>query len=147
MIRALSRTILVTMVVAPLAVSTASFSAPAETTSFESSATILAESCGKDIEANCAGVSLDATRLKECLSRNQDVVSQQCRADYFKAFDAISKRVSARSAVWRACEREKQKICTEAQGMLGETISCLLKAPAKSLGWNCNQALGHAGYR
>src|ERR1700761_9013487 len=69
----------------------------AETQNFETSATTLAESCGKDIEANCLGVSLDATRLKECLSRNQDVVSQQCRADYFKSFDAISKRISARS--------------------------------------------------
>ena len=136
------------MIAAPLAISWASLPAmTAETQNFETSAAILAESCGKDIEANCLGVSLDATRLKECLSRNQDVVSQQCRADYFKAFDAISKRVSARSAVWRACDREKQKICTEAQGRPGETIACLLKAPTKSLGWACNQSLGQAGYR
>lgn len=119
----------------------------AETQSFENSTAILADSCGKDIEANCLGVSLDATRLKECLSRNGDSVSPQCRADYFKAFDAISKRISARSAVWRACEREKQKICTEAQGKPGETIACLLNAPAKNLGWACNQSLGQAGYR
>ena len=149
MIRAFSRTILATLVLAlawALA-SSAGFAAPVETQSFETSITVLAESCGKDIEANCLGVSLDATRLKECLSRNQDVISQQCRADYFKAFDGISKRVSARSAVWRACDREKQKICAEAQGQPGETIACLLKAPTKSLGWACNQALGQAGYR
>ena len=119
----------------------------AETMSFENSASILADSCGKDIEANCLGVSLDAPRLKECLSRNGDSVSPQCRADYIRAFDAISKRVSARSAVWKACEREKQKICAEEQGKPGETIACLLKAPTKSLGWGCNQALGTAGYR
>ena len=70
--------------------------------SFESATTILAESCGKDIEANCLGVSLDAPRLKECLSRNQDSVSAQCRADYIKAFDAIQKRIAARSAVGKA---------------------------------------------
>ena len=119
----------------------------ADTVSFETSVATLAESCGKDIEANCLGVSLDATRLKECLSRNQDSVSAQCRADYFKVFDAIQKRISARSAVWRACDRDKQKICSEAQGKPGETIACLLKAPTKSLGWGCNQALGQAGYR
>jgi hypothetical protein len=147
MVRALSRTILATVVAASAGISSASFSAPAETASFESSATTLAESCGKDIEANCLGVSLDAPRLKECLSRNQDSVSQQCRADYFKAFDAIQKRISARSAVWRACERDKQKICAEMQGKPGETIACLLNAPTKSLGWACNQALGQAGYR
>ena len=119
----------------------------AETASFESSTAILAESCGKDIEANCLGVSLDAPRLKECLSRNGDSVSPQCRADYIKVFDAIQKRISARSAVWRACERDKQKLCAEMQGKPGETIACLLKAPTKSLGWGCNQAIGQAGYR
>ena len=121
--------------------------AMAETMSFESATAILAESCSADIEANCLGVSLDAPRLKECLSRNGDSVSPQCRANYIKAFDAISKRVSARSAVWKACERDKQMICAEAQGKPGETIACLLKAPTKSLGWGCNQALGTAGYR
>ena len=144
MIRAFSSAILVTVVAAPLAVSPAM---AAETQSFESSTAILADSCGKDIEANCLGVSLDAPRLKECLSRNQDSVSAQCRADYFKAFDAIQKRISARSAVWKACERDKQKLCADAQGMPGETITCLLKAPTKSLGWGCNQALTQAGYR
>lgn len=130
------------------AVSTAmSPSLAAETASFESSTAILAESCGKDIEANCLGVSLDAPRLKECLSRNGDSVSPQCRADYIKAFDAIQKRIAARSAVWRACEHDKQKLCADAQGKPGETIACLLKAPTKSLGWGCNQAIGQAGYR
>ena len=148
MVLAPSRTILATIVVASAVISPAVFAAPpAATTDFASSASILAESCGKDIEANCLGVSLDATRLKECLSRNQDVVSQQCRADYFKAFDAIQKRISARNAVSKACTREKQKICAEDQGRAGPTISCLIKAPAKSLGWACNQAIGVAGYR
>jgi hypothetical protein len=119
----------------------------AETMSFESATAILAESCGKDIDANCLGVNLDSQRLKECLSRNQDSVSSQCRADSTKAFDAIQKRVAARSAVWRACDRDKQKLCAEAEGKPGETIACLLKAPTKSLGWGCNQALGQAGYR
>jgi hypothetical protein len=144
MLRALQRTILATIFVAPLGGPPA---ISAETVNFENSTTLLAESCGKDIEANCLGVSLDATRLKECLSRNQDVVSAQCRADYTKAFDAISKRISARRAVWKACERDKQKICAEAQGKPGETMACLLKAPTKSLGWACNQSLTQAGYR
>jgi hypothetical protein len=154
MVLAPSRAILATIIVASAVIlsasliSSASLAAPpAVTTDFASSASILAESCGKDIEANCLGVSLDVTRLKECLSRNQDVVSQQCRADYFRTFDAIQKRISARNAVSKACTREKQKICAEEQGRAGPTISCLIKAPAKSLGWACNQAIGVAGYR
>jgi hypothetical protein len=143
MVRALSLALLVAVVAAPHAVSLAM----AETMSFESATAILAESCGKDIDANCLGVSLDAPRLKECLSRNQDSVSPQCRADYFKAFDAIQKRIAARSAVGKLCQREKQKICADTQGKLGETIECLLKAPTKSVGWGCSQALTQAGYR
>lgn len=115
--------------------------------SFENATTILAESCGKDIEANCLGVSLDAPRLKECLSRNQDSISAQCRANYISAFDAIQKRIAARYAAMKACERDKGKLCADAAGKPGETIACLLKAPTKSLGWGCNQALTQAGYR
>ena len=119
----------------------------AETVSFETSAAILAESCGKDIETNCLGVSLDAPRLRECLSRNGDSVSPQCRADYVRSFDAIQKRVTSRYAVFKACERDKQKLCADTQSKPGETVACLLKAPTKSLGWGCNAALTQAGYR
>ena len=130
---------------------TVSFAVPAalaaETMSFENSTALLAESCGKDIDDNCLGVSLDAPRLRECLSRNQDSISPQCRTDYIKAFDAIQKRIAARGAVGKACQREKQKLCADTQGKPGETIACLLKAPVKGLTWGCNQALGQAGYR
>lgn len=119
----------------------------AETMSFEKATTMLAESCGKDIDANCLGVNLDAPRLKECLSRNQDSVSAQCRADYFKAFEAIQKRAAARNAVARNCEREKQKLCVEAQGRPGDLIACLLTAPPRGVSFRCNQAIGEAGYR
>jgi hypothetical protein len=126
---------------------TASSAIAAETMSFESATAIIQDSCGKDIETNCFGVNLDASRLKECLARNGDSVSAQCRADYFKAFDAIGKRVSARFAVGKACEREKTKVCADTQGKPGETVACLLKAPAKSVGIGCSQALTRAGYR
>jgi hypothetical protein len=147
MVRALSLALFVAVVAAPLAVSPVMSPALAETMSFESATAILAESCGKDIDANCAGVNLDAPRLKECLYRNQDSVSQQCRADSVRAFDAIGKRVAARGAVGKLCEREKKKICADAQGKAGETIACLLKAPPRGLSVGCSQALTQAGYR
>jgi hypothetical protein len=127
----------------------AAFAAPAmgETMSFENSAAMLAESCGADIDANCLGVNFDAPRLRECLSRNQDAVSPQCRADYIKAFDAIGKRIAARVAVGKLCQRDKQKVCADAQGKPGETITCLLAAPPRGLSYGCSQALTQAGYR
>jgi hypothetical protein len=143
MVRALSLALFVAVVAAPLAV----LPVMAETMSFEGAAAILAESCGKDIDANCLGVNFDAPRLKECLTRNQDSVSQQCRADYVRAFDAIGKRVAARGAVGKLCEREKKKVCADTIGKPGETIVCLLKAPPRGLSVGCSQALTQAGYR
>ena len=117
----------------------------AETMSFESATTLLGASCGKDIDANCLGVNLDTVRLKECLARNQDVVSPQCKADYIRAFEAIQKRVAARSAVAKMCEREKQKLCDGGQSGVGNLIECLLKARGVSA--RCSQAVREAGYR
>jgi len=142
MVRALSLALFVAVVAAPPAVPPAL----AETMSFESAAAILGESCGKDIDANCAGVNLDAPRLKECLTRNQDSVSAQCRADYVRAFDAIGKRGAARIAVGKQCEREKQKMCAEEQDKPGSAIACLAKV-SRGLGPGCIKALGDAGYR
>ena len=143
MVRALSLLLFVAVVAASPAMSPVM----AETMSFENATAILAESCGKDIDANCLGVNLDAPRLKECLYRNQDSVSPQCRADYVKAFEAIQKRVAAHGAVGKLCEREKQKVCADTQGKPGETIACLLKAPPRALSVGCGQALTQAGYR
>ncbi|MGA2056629.1 MAG: hypothetical protein ABSG88_15105 [Bradyrhizobium sp.] len=147
MLRASSLVLFVAVVAASHAVSPVMSPAMAETMSFESATAILAESCGKDIDANCLGVSLDAPRLKECLVRNLDSVSPQCRADYARAFEAIGKRVAAHGAVGKACERERQKICAEMQGKPGETIACLLKAPPRGVSAGCSKALNEAGYR
>ena len=117
-----------------------------ETMSFESAATVLGASCGKDIDANCLGVNLDPTRLKECLASNQDTVSPQCKADYSRAFDAIQKRAAARAAVPKMCDREKQKLCADAQSAAGGTIECLLGL-SKGVSVKCTQAIREAGYR
>ena len=117
-----------------------------ETMSFEGAAALLGESCGKDIDENCFGVNFDAPRLKECLVRNQDTVSPQCNADYVRAFDAIQKRAAARAAVAKACERDKQKLCADAQSGLGDVLDCLSKVPRR-VSANCNKAIGEAGYR
>src|SRR6267154_6245030 len=105
-------------------------SASAETMRFEETAAMLAASCAKDIDSNCRGVNPDPTRLKDCLNRNQDVLSPQCKTDYGRAFDAIQKRVAARSSVTKLCERDVAKFCTGVQkGDRGKAIDCLLTGP------------------
>ncbi|MEA2917688.1 MAG: hypothetical protein QOJ15_9769 [Bradyrhizobium sp.] len=122
-------------------------SASAETMKFEDAAGLLGASCAKDIEANCRGVNLDPSRMKDCLYRNQDVLSPQCKNDYISAFDAIQKRVAARSAVTKLCERDVAKFCPGVQkGDRGKAIDCLLAGP-RGVSINCNKAVSEAGYR
>jgi hypothetical protein len=121
--------------------------ASAETIKFEDAAGMLGASCANDIDANCRGVNPDPTRLKDCLTRNQDVLSPQCKNDYGRAFDAIQKRVAARSAVTKLCERDVAKFCGSVQkGDRGAALDCLLAGP-RGVSINCNKALGEAGYR
>ena len=117
----------------------------AETISFGDAAAILGKSCGKDIDANCRGVNFDSVRLKDCLYRNQDSMSAQCKADYPGAFDAIQKRVAARAAVARSREREIVKLCKGTMKEAGKSLECLLTTQGASA--RCNQAIGDAGYR
>jgi hypothetical protein len=119
--------------------------AAAETMSFGDAAAMIAASCAADIDANCRGVNLDSSRLKECLSRNQDVISPQCKANYLKGFDAIQKRVAARVAVANACTREIVKLCSGSTKETSKSIPCLMSADGVSA--RCQQAIGDAGYR
>jgi hypothetical protein len=124
----------------------ASSPALAETVRFEDAAGTLGASCSKDIDANCRGVNLDPGRLKDCLTRNQDSVSAQCKADYVRAFDAIQKRVIARAAVPKICDRDAFKLCGGAQKGDGKSLECILAA-TRGVSAKCNQAIGDAGYR
>lgn len=122
-------------------------SASAETMKFEDAAAILGASCAKDIDANCRGVNLDPTRMKDCLLRNQDVLSPQCKTDYGRAFDAIQKRVAARQAAAKLCERDVAKFCVGIdKADRGRALDCLLAGP-RGVSINCNKSLGEAGYR
>jgi hypothetical protein len=134
-----SRSILLVLVLAAPSL------ASAETMSFGDAAAILSKGCGKDIDANCRGVNLDSSRLKDCLSRNQDVVSAQCKVDYARSFDAIQKRIAARAAVPKMCERDIVKLCGGARKEIVKALECLLAASGVSA--KCNQAIGDAGYR
>jgi hypothetical protein len=121
--------------------------ASADTTKFEDAAAILGASCAKDIDTNCRGVNLDPTRMKDCLYRNQDVLSAQCKTDYVRAFDAIQKRVAARAAVAKLCERDVAKFCPGVpKGDRGQALNCLLAGP-RGVSINCNKTIGEAGYR
>jgi hypothetical protein len=118
--------------------------ASAETMSFEDAAAMLGASCGKDIDDNCRGVNLDPARLKDCLIRNQDVVSAQCKADYPRVFSAVQQRAAARAGVFKVCERDAAKLCGGAQK--AEALQCLASAK-RGVSIQCTKTIADAGYR
>jgi hypothetical protein len=117
----------------------------AQNMTYGDAAALLAKSCGAEIEANCRGVNLDAVRLRECLSRNTDVLSAQCKQSYLGAFDAIQKRINARITVANACTREIVKLCNGSTKETSKSVPCL--TTAKGVSRNCIQAMDEAGYR
>ena len=119
--------------------------AAAQTVSFGEGAAMLGKSCGQDIVANCRGVNIDTTRLKDCLYRNQDVMSAQCKADYPRALDAIQKRIAARLTVGRECEYEVVKKCGGKGREVFKSLSCLLALPNTSA--RCTKSIADVGYR
>jgi len=119
--------------------------AAAQTVSFGEGAAMLGKSCAPDIVANCRGVNIDTTRLKDCLYRNQDVMSAQCKADYPRALDAIQKRIAARATVGRACEYEVVKKCGGKGKEVSKSLACLLEQPNVSA--RCTKAIADVGYR
>jgi hypothetical protein len=120
--------------------------ASAEALKFEEAATLLGGSCGKDIDDNCRGVNLDPTRLKECLNRNQDVVSAKCQADSTRAFAAITQRITARTTLMKLCNWEMNHLCGEVRADPAKGLQCLLDSTKKATP-NCNKAISAAGYR
>jgi hypothetical protein len=118
--------------------------ASAQTLSFEEAGALLGASCGKDLDDNCRGVNLDPTRLKDCILRNQDVVSAQCKADYPRVFSAIQQRATARAGVFKVCERDAAKLCSGAQK--AELLQCLTSAK-RGVSIQCTKTIADAGYR
>jgi hypothetical protein len=117
----------------------------AQNMTYGDAAALLAKSCGAEIEANCRGVNLDAVRLRECLSRNTDALSPQCKNDYLGAFDAIQKRINARITVANACTHEIVKVCNGSTKETSKSVPCLTTAHGVSR--NCIAAMDEAGYR
>ena len=129
-----------------ISILTPSLAAAQQSMKFEEAGAMLAASCGKDIDDNCRGVNFDATRLRECLNRNQDVVSAKCKADFPTALGAIQQRITARTSLVKLCNWELKHLCGEVREDPVKGLQCLLDATKKATP-NCNKAISAAGYR
>jgi len=129
-----------------IAIFAPSLAAAQQSMKFEEAGAMLAASCGKDIDDNCRGVNFDATRLRECLNRNQDVVSAKCKADFPTALGAIQQRITARTSLVKLCNWELKHLCGEVREDPVKGLQCLLETTKKATP-NCNKAISAAGYR
>jgi hypothetical protein len=120
--------------------------ASAASMNFEQATTTLSTSCGKDIDDYCRGVNLDPSRLKDCLLRNDDSISPQCKTDYPRAIGAIEQRISARTTLSKLCNWEMNHLCGEVRQDPAKGLQCLLDSTKKNTP-NCNKAIDAAGYR
>ena len=146
MVRGRTILLLVALLLSPsLAAAQAMRVNAAQNMTYGDAAALLAKSCGAEIEANCRGVNLDTTRLRECLSRNTDALSPQCKQNYLGAIDAIQKRINARVTVANACSREIVKLCNGSTKETSKAVPCLMTAQGVSR--NCTQAMVDAGYK
>ena len=118
----------------------------AESMNYEQATALLGASCGKDIDDYCRGVNLDTARLKECLIRNDDSISPQCKADYPRAVGAVEQRVTARVTLMKLCNWEMNHLCGEVRQDPAKGLQCLLDSTKKATP-NCNKAIDAAGYR
>ena len=146
MVRGRTILLLVALLLSPsLAAAQAMRVNAAQNMTYGDAAALLAKSCGAEIEANCRGVNLDTTRLRECLSRNTDALSPQCKQNYLGAIDAIQKRINARVTVANACSREIVKLCNGSTKETSKAVPCLMTASGVSR--NCTAAMADAGYK
>ena len=129
-----------------IAIFAPSLAAAQQSMKFEEAGGMLAASCGKDIDDNCRGVNFDATRLRECLNRNQDVVSAKCKADFPTALGAIQQRITARTSLVKLCNWELKHLCGEVREDPVKGLQCLLDSTKRATP-NCNKAISAAGYR
>ena len=129
-----------------IAILAPSLAAAQQSMKFEEAGAMLAASCGKDIDDNCRGVNLDTNGLKECLFRNSDSISPQCKTDFPRAIGGIEQRVAARVGLMKLCNWEMNHLCADVRQDPAKGLQCLLESTKKATP-NCNKAISAAGFR
>lgn len=122
------------------------WTAQAQTVGFADAISILAVSCGKDIDKHCKSATLANNGIGQCLDKNQAKISQKCNADRAVVAKLIQERLAAQAAAPEICSRDAAQLCQGVKQGAGHVLRCLLKAQP-SVSNKCNTAIDLAGYR
>ena len=105
----------------------------------------MARSCGPDINKFCKKVNLGGGRVQQCLNQNAAGVSARCKATIVEVRTLLQKRVAARAAVMRVCDRDIRRLCAGVQPGDGNLMECFYKAK-QNVSAQCRAAVADAGY-
>ena len=120
--------------------------AGAQTVSYADAISILANSCGKDINRYCKDASLANWGIGDCLANNSSKISGQCASDFVSVQQSLDAREAAQDNVFKVCSGDVQRLCKMVQPGRGHRLNCLLKAKP-SVSKRCNAAITNAGWR
>jgi len=119
--------------------------AVAQTVGYAEAFDHFAVGCGKDIDKFCKKTDLGGGRVQQCLDQNQAGVSASCKSTISELRVQIQKRIAARAAVMRVCERDILRLCGGIQPGDGNLIECFYKV-RRNTSAQCQKAVIDAGY-
>ena len=89
------------------------------------------KACKADLAAACPGVEPGQGRILACLEGKTDQLSQACKDDVSKKFNAL----------YKACRPDAQKLCPDVEMGGGKLLQCL-GDNEKSLSSSCKKVWG-----
>ena len=89
------------------------------------------KACKADLEKACPGIEPGQGRILACLEGKTDQLSQACKDDVSKKFNAL----------YKACRADAQKLCPDTEMGGGKLLQCL-GDNEKSLSSSCKKVWG-----
>jgi hypothetical protein len=104
------------------------------------------ESCKKDIETYCTGVTPGKGRILACLYAYGDKISTRCEYALYDASVQLERSINAMHYVANECRDDFKTYCSDVKPGEGRLLDCLEKNKAKVSG-RCNQAIKDVGLK
>ena len=92
---------------------------------------VAGKACKADLEKVCPGIEPGQGRILACLEGKTDQLSQACKDDVSKKFNAL----------YKACRPDAQKLCPDTEMGGGKLLQCLGDNEAK-LSSSCKKVWG-----